>query len=371
MIYPPNVRPLFYAVKKQAMSNLDFQAAFGHEPIAARAAHGRVNLIGEHTDYCGGYVMPTLISQRLTVQISLRDDDIIHGISSEFGEERAPLDQIATNSWLLFIKGAIALLNEKGAGLSGLNILTTSSIPAGAGVSSSAAFEIALLRALSDITKIDLKPKEMALMGQRIEHEFIGTKCGIMDQMAVAMAELGQALFLDCQSLDTKIVALPEGVCLAVIHSGSSRKLSSSLYNERLSETIKAAQEMGRASLREAQFDDLEKLSDETLIKRSRHVLSENERVHRAKTALLAGDILSLGLAMVESHISLRDDYEVSSDELDALVGAMISQGAYGARLTGAGFGGCIVALLDEDSADEIIAAVLAECEGAWLVDCL
>lgn len=353
------------------MSDLDFQTAFGHQPIVACAAHGRVNLIGEHTDYCGGYVMPTLISQRLIVQISLRDDDIIHGISSEFGEESTPLDKIGDNSWLLFVKGAIALLNEKGASFSGLNILTTSSIPAGAGVSSSAAFEIALLRALSDSAKIALSAKEMALMGQRIEHEFIGTKCGIMDQMAVAMAELGQALFLDCQSLDTEIVALPDGVSLAVIHSGSSRKLSASLYNERLSETIQAAQEMGRASLREAHFDDLEKLSDETLIKRSRHVLSENERVQRAKEALRAGDIVSLGIAMVESHISLRDDYEVSSGELDALVGAMITQGAYGARLTGAGFGGCIVALLDEDSADDIIEAVLAECDGAWLVDCL
>ena len=353
------------------MSKVLFEDHFGHPAEIASAAHGRVNMIGEHTDYCGGLVMPTLISQRLIVEISLRNDHLISGLSSEFGAEEAHYDEIAEGSWLLFIKGAMALMNEKGAQLTGLNVATTSDIPAGAGVSSSAAFEIALLRALSQLTDISLSAKEMALMGQRIEHEFIGTKCGIMDQMAVALAEIGQALFLDCATLDTEIVTIPETCCLAVIHSGSSRKLSSSLYNERLSETIAAAQQMGHKSLSEARLSDLEMLDDEVLIRRAHHVISENERVRTAKAALKAGDVVALGMAMVESHISLRDDYEVSSDELDKLVSTAISQGAYGARLTGAGFGGCIVALLDEDSADEIIEAVVNSCENAWLVDCL
>ena len=353
------------------MSSADFESYFGHPPIVAAAAHGRVNLIGEHTDYCGGYVMPTLISQRLIVQISPRDDNRIHGLSSEFGSAAAASDDITPGSWLAFIKGAMALMNEKGAQLTGLNVATTSTIPAGAGVSSSAALEIALLRALSDMTALPLSPEEMAVMGQRIEHEFIGTKCGIMDQMAVAMAEIGQALFLDCKTLDTEIVTIDESCCIAVIHSGSSRKLSSSLYNERLAETIEAARQMGHDSLRDASFNDLTRLSDEILIKRSRHVISENDRVKTAKAALKAGDMMALGLTMVESHVSLRDDYEVSSDELDQLVSEAISQGAYGARLTGAGFGGCIVALLPEDSADEIIEAIIENCENAWLVDCL
>ena len=353
------------------MSELDFKTCFGHAPHAAAAAHGRVNMIGEHTDYCDGFVMPTLISQRLIVEISPRDDDIIHGISSEFGTEKACFNDISETSWLLFIKGAMALMVEKSATLTGLNILTRSTIPAGAGVSSSAAFEIALLRALSEMTGITLSAKEMALMGQRIEHDFIGTKCGIMDQMAVAMAEMGQALYLDCQTHDTEIITIPETCALAVIHSGSSRKLSSSLYNERLSQTITAAREMGLSSLREADLSDLDKLSDETLIKRARHVITENDRVHTAKAALKAQDIIAVGLAMVESHISLKEDYEVSSDALDRLVSTAIAQGAYGARLTGAGFGGCIVALLDEDSADDVIEAILAENPDAWLVDCL
>ena len=353
------------------MSDSDFQAHFGQPPEAAAAAHGRVNLIGEHTDYCQGFVMPTLISQRLVVQIARRDDDEIHGLSSEFGEEVSAIDKIGDGSWLLFVKGAIALMNEKGAGLGGLNVLTNSDIPAGAGVSSSAAFEIALLRALSELTNIPLSRQDMALMGQRIEHEFIGTKCGIMDQMAVAMAEIGQALWLDCATLETEIVSLPDQCCVAVIHSGSSRKLSSSLYNERLSETIEAARQMGHESLRDASLDDLDRLSDATLWKRAHHVITENARVHTAKAALQIGDPLSLGLAMTQSHISLRDDYEVSSEGLDRLVSTAISQGAYGARLTGAGFGGCIVALLPEDSADEIIEATIAACPDSWLVDSL
>ena len=353
------------------MSELEFEAHFGTPPEAVAAAHGRVNLIGEHTDYCKGLVMPTLISQRLIVQIARRDDDEIHGLSSEFGAQTSPISAVPEGSWLLFIKGAIALMNEKGAGLKGLSVLTSSDIPAGAGVSSSAAFEIALLRALADLTGITLSRQEMALMGQRIEHEFIGTKCGIMDQMAVAIAEIGQALFLDCATLETQIVTLPEEACVAVIHSGSSRKLSSSLYNERLSETIEAARQMGHESLRDATLDDLDRLSDAVLWKRSHHVISENARVQTAKAALQASDAISLGLAMTQSHISLRDDYEVSSEALDRLVSAAISQGAYGARLTGAGFGGCIVALLPEDSADEIIEATIAACPESWLVDCL
>ena len=204
------------------MNNLTFEDAFSSTPQAAAAAHGRVNLIGEHTDYCGGLVMPTLINQQLMVQISLTDDDQIHGHSSTFGSAQASFENVPDGSWLCFVKGAISLMNEKGAGITGLNILTTSDIPAGGGVSSSAAFEIALLRALSQLCQIAIDPKEMAIMGQRIEHEFIGTKCGIMDQMAVACASLGQALSLDCQSLETDIVAIPEDIAFAVIHSGSA-----------------------------------------------------------------------------------------------------------------------------------------------------
>lgn len=353
------------------MTKPPFEEAFGCAPQAAATAHGRVNLIGEHTDYCGGLVMPTLINQKLMVQIALRDDDQIHGTSSAFGDAKAAMDEVADGSWLCFVKGAICLMNEKGAGITGVNILTESDIPAGGGVSSSAAFEIALLRSLSDLTSISLEAKDMALMGQRIEHEFIGTKCGIMDQMAVACASLGEALSLDCQSLETEIISIPEDIAFAVIHSGSSRKLSDSLYNTRLDETTRSAAMIGVEKLSDAKLSDLEQLSDALLKKRSHHVISENERVRQAKKALRDNDALRLGALMTQSHISLRDDYEVSSDALDHLVGLAIAQGAFGARLTGAGFGGCVVACLPTDSADDIIDAILAEAPDAWLVDCL
>ena len=351
------------------MNNTTFESHFGHPAQAAATAHGRVNLIGEHTDYCGGLVLPTLINQKIMVQISLRSDFQINGYSSEFGSQVATISEVASDSWLRFVDGAISLMNEHGANIKGINILTHSDIPAGAGVSSSAAFEIALLRALCDVTKISLDARTMALLGQRIEHEFIGTKCGIMDQMAVSVAEFGQGLLLNCQTLETETVPIPEDCCVAVIHSGSSRKLSNSLYNERLSETIEAANQMGCENLSQASVTDLNKLSDEILIKRSHHVISENQRVIAARDALLTNDVISLGTLMTESHLSLRDDYEVSSDELDHLVSLAISQGAYGARLTGAGFGGCIIALMHEDAADEIINAILDNAPKAWLVD--
>ena len=351
------------------MSN-SFASLFGHEPQSVSTAHGRVNLIGEHTDYCDGFVMPTLISQRITTHMRLRDDTIIHGISSDFGTKICDITEITTDSWLMFVKGAIAMMNEKGAAITGLDILTESSIPAGAGVSSSAAFEIALLRGLSDITNITITADEMARLGRRIEHEFIGLNCGIMDQMAVAMADIAHCLFLDCRTLETEVIAIPETVALSVIHSGSNRKLSSSLYNERLSETIKAASAMNIESLRDANLADIADIKEDVLARRAHHVISENARVLEAKEALRSQDVAHLGALMTQSHISLRDDYEVSSDALDQLVMSAISQGAYGARLTGAGFGGCIVALLPEESADEINEAILASCEGAWLVDC-
>lgn len=361
----------FCVVKWLAMSDISFEDYFGCAPQAVASAHGRVNLIGEHTDYCGGLVMPTLINQKLVVQIALTDTDEIHGKSSEFGTMRAPALHVPSGSWLCFVKGAISLMNEKGAAIKGLNILTLSTIPAGGGVSSSAAFEIALLRALSDICAIALDPKEMAMMGQRIEHEFIGTKCGIMDQMAVAGASFKQALSLDCASLETQIIPIPKDMAFAVIHSGSSRKLSDSLYNERLAETKKACAQMGYEQLSQAKLADLKMLSDEILMKRSHHVISENRRVIAARQALINNDELTLGALMRESHLSLRDDYEVSSEVLDNLVSLTIAQGAYGARLTGAGFGGCIVALLHVDSAYEIIQNVLVQAPNAWLVDCL
>ena len=351
------------------MTDLDFKSYFKRPYEAKADAHGRVNIIGEHTDYCDGFALPTLISHKIEVQIAGRDDHEIHGMSSEFGIEKAVIGQLDPESWLRFVEGAITLMNERGANISGLDIMTSTTIPAGAGVSSSAAFEIALLRALSTLANLSLSANDMARIGQQIEHDFIGTKCGIMDQMAVAHAGQGQALWLDCRTLESRVVALPPSMRLAVIHSGSNRKLSSSAYNERLAQTIKAAQLCGKETLRDVTLADIPSLKDEILQRRAKHVIGENLRVAEAIKALENGDLDRLGELMTQSHISLRDDYEVSSPALDKLVQDALDAGALGARLTGAGFGGCIVALLKDGIKDAQIEAILAANPDAYLVD--
>lgn len=351
------------------IANLEFQNHFSRPFEAQAAAHGRVNIIGEHTDYCDGFALPTLISHKIEVEIAQRDDNEIHGVSSEFGAQQAIIGKLAADSWLRFAEGAISLLQQKGSPITGLDILTRTTIPAGAGVSSSAAFEIALLRALCQLANITLSDNEMARIGQQIEHDFIGTKCGIMDQMAVAHASQGQALWLDCRSLDARIITLPQHLRLAVIHSGSNRKLSSSAYNERLEQTIEAAHLCGKEKLRDVTFADIADFKDDILRRRAHHVIAENARVQEAVNALENDDLDRLGMLMNESHISLRDDYEVSSDALDKLVHDALAAGAIGARLTGAGFGGCIVALLEDGKEDFQIEAILQANPQAYLVD--
>lgn len=350
---------------------LSFRGNFGHPPAATASAHGRVNLIGEHTDYCDGFVLPTLIRPKVMVSLSLHSDGVIKGISDGFPAAEVPLAPTDSQSWLCFAQGAVHLLNAGGAQIKGANIAVSSEIPAGAGVSSSAALELALLRAFIACTGQEFSDTELALMGQKIEHDFVGTQCGIMDQMAVAKASWGEALFLDCRSHETHLVQLPADAYLAVIHSGSKRSLSSSLYNQRLAETKQAAMDMGVVSLREASIGQLALISEPVIQQRARHVLSENERVLAAKEALSAGDLAELGDLMLASHRSLQTDYEVSSAVLDQLVDSAMAAGALGARLTGAGFGGCMIALLPKSGAEDAIAAILADNPAAWLVDAI
>ncbi|MGC6413042.1 MAG: galactokinase [Candidatus Puniceispirillaceae bacterium] len=346
-----------------------FKDHFGHPAEAEATAHGRVNLIGEHTDYCDGFVMPTLIRPSISVALSLCKDGQISGVSDGFEAETVPLMPVATQSWLRFVQGAVHYLNEKGADIQGVNLMVASDIPAGAGVSSSAALEIALLRALTACTKQHFCDEELAVIGRQIEHHFVGTQCGIMDQMAVAKATLGEALFLDCRSHEAELVLLPASARLVVIHSGSSRSLSSSLYNERLKETQLAAKTLGLSSLRDAKVDDFKQISDALIAKRARHVITENQRVLDAKQALMDQELETLGMLMNQSHRSLAEDYEVSSAELDHLVMAAHTAGAYGARLTGAGFGGCIIALMPAENLSQRVNQILKNAPASWLVD--
>ena len=345
-----------------------FQSYFKHSPQIQSSAHGRVNLIGEHTDYNGGYVLPTLIPQQISVAISLRDDHQIHGISKEYGERQADLNSPTDNSWIDFVRGAIHFIQLEGVKVQGLNIAVTSDIPSGAGLSSSAALEVAILRALASLFNINIPSRQLALMGQKIEHEFVGTQCGIMDQMACANTKLGEVLFLDCESLQTQIIPQFPEHRFSVIHSGSSRKLSEGNYNQRKSETSQGAQLLNIPSLRHATLDLVNTINNDVILRRARHIVSENSRVLQSVECFKKNDPETFGELMYQSHQSMAEDYEISSAELNDLVDAAKLAGALGARLTGAGFGGCVVVLTSKDESEKVAGFIANQCPNSSLV---
>lgn len=347
-----------------------FLSHFETEPMAYGRAFGRANLIGDHTDYNDGFVLPCLLNHHTDVALRLNSSGRITGYSDHFAAETSAIDSQSDGSWLDFVRGAIAMLGELGIETKGLDLCVASNVPAGAGVSSSAALEIALLRALIAAHEAPpISASNLARYAQRIEHEFVGTQCGIMDQMVSAAASPGQAMLLDCRSLDQSLHALFEDADFLVLHSGSSRKLSKGAYNDRLADCQQAAAELGVASLRDAAPEDVITIKTPQLAARARHVISENMRVLAAIDALNTGDAEAFGQLMNDSHESLAGDYDVSSPELDRLVTAAREAGAYGARLTGAGFGGCVVVLADTSKVDSLLAGVSAACPDSWLVD--
>lgn len=347
-----------------------FESHFGKQPDAGAISHGRVNLIGEHTDYNDGLVMPCILSRHTEVSLSLRDDDRLVGHSSSFGDAEFRIDEVPSDSWLAYLRGAIAILFEAGAPQTGIDIMVDSNLPAGAGVSSSAAFEVAILAALFDAHNIT-RPNAttMARMAHRIDHEFIGLRCGIMDHMVCAVGAPSAAMMLDCRSMEYSLHSFPAEHTFLVIHSGSRRKLSEGLYNERVAECESACRALAVGSLRDARADDLQRIDDPLLLQRARHVVLENERVESATDAFTSGDMNRLGTLMNASHDSLADDYAVSSDILDSMVNAARRGGALGARLTGAGFGGCIVCLVRSENAADILDQVCQAVPSASLVD--
>jgi galactokinase len=354
-----------------------FESYFGEKPKTVAIGHGRANLIGEHTDYNDGLVMPVLLRHHTVVALSTRNDNIINGVSDRFGAFDRPVDSQCDGSWLDFVTGALSIARCKGFAAGGeaargINIAVSSNVPAGAGVSSSAAFEIALLRALGALAPDmfdNISPADLARMGQQIEHDYVGTACGIMDQMVAAIAPVGQAMLLDVRSMETRCMPLFAGHDFLVIHSGVTRKLSEGAYNERLAQCRKAANQMGVSSLRNADLVACAGLADPLLQKRARHVISENIRVQDAAIALKTGKVDEFGQLMDASHASLDVDYGVSSPTLNSLVANIKVAGAIGARLTGAGFGGCVIALCAREQGDYILDTISSANPNAWLVD--
>ena len=325
-------------------------------------APGRVNLVGEHTDYNDGFVLPMAIEEGIAAAFAPNAEDVLRVHASDIAETREiPIAALRglrppSSGWLRYVAGMAATMTAEGVPVAGTTIALASNLPSGGGLSSSAALELVVGRALAAAAGTDWDPRRMSLIAQRAEQEFAGVACGIMDQMAVACARAGRALLLDCRSLETSDVLIPAGVRIVIVNTGLRRSLASSAYNERraaceravaavcrFAPDVRALRDVDEAALAQARD-----AMDEEAFRRASHVVAENRRPAQFAAALPQGDFERAGRVMLESHRSLRDLYEVSCPELDLLVAlSMEQEGCYGARLTGAGFGGCAIALVD------------------------
>jgi galactokinase len=329
-----------------------FEELFGRPAEVRADAPGRVNLIGEHTDYNGGFVLPLAIPQRTRVELARRDDSLVRAASVTLrknprGEYRLG-EENKVRGWLDYIQGVTETLRLGGYRLAGFDLRIDSDIPAGSGLSSSAALEVSLLRGLRQAFDLEINDVEIALAGQRAENDFVGAPVGVMDQMASSLADDKSALFLDTRSLRHERVVLPPAAELVVINSGVSHSIATGEYRVRRQECERAAELLGVKQLRDLENQDLWRLASlpEPLDRRARHVITENARVRAAVAAIREVDLPRLGKLLVASHESLRDDYEVSVPEIDLLVDlARAEPDVYGARITGGGFGGSIVAV--------------------------
>jgi galactokinase len=330
-------------------------------------------LIGEHTDYNGGFVLPTAIPQRTSVELLRRADNSVAARSANapgtatfvLGQEQQRHD------WLDYVQGVTWAVRQAGLALSGFEVSISSDVPLGAGLSSSAALEVALLRAIRQAFGLnDLDDVNLALLGQKAENDFVGARCGIMDQMAASLADEATALFLDTRSLEYRRVPLPATADLVVIHSGVSHGIAGGEYNTRRAECEEAARQLGVPQLRDLSPVDLPRIEQlpEPLGRRARHVLTEDERVLDSIAALDQTNLARLGELFLASHASMRDDFEVSAPEVDLLVDlAAADPHIYGARMTGGGFGGSVVMLAELGqgrAAGERIAHVYAQQSG-------
>ena len=346
-----------------------FRQLYGQPPRLFRAP-GRVNLIGEHTDYNDGFVMPAAIQLGCWVAIAGREDRrlVVH---SQNLQETVELEPSAPRRghWSDYVQGVAVLLEQGGRRLRGANLLIRSEVPIGSGLSSSAALEVATGLALLGISELELERMELARLCQRAENEFVGARCGIMDQFTACFGEAGHALLLDCRSLQYRPLPLPAGAALVICDSGVRHELAAGEYNARRAECEAGVRVLARErpqmrALRDATLDDLQRnrvqLGD-VVYRRCRHVVTENARVRQAAGALERGDLREFGWLMGESHRSLRDDYQVSCAELDVLVElAGKLDGVYGARMTGGGFGGCTINLVQSNKVEEFRRALAA-----------
>ncbi|MGW9307641.1 galactokinase [Saccharomonospora azurea] len=345
-----------------------FEDAFGRRPDGVWAAPGRVNVIGEHTDYNDGFVLPMALPQGVRAAAARTADDRVRVVSlQEPGEPVGfPVDVRPgdVTGWAAYVAGVVWSLRSAGHAVGGVDLAVDGDVPAGAGLSSSAALECSVACALNELFDLDIAPADLARLAQRAENDFVGMPCGVMDQMASVACEEGHLLFLDTRSLRAERVPFDTAShdrTLLVIDTRAPHRLVDGEYARRRAACEAAAETVGVRALRDVAVDDLPavlpRLDDEQQ-RRVRHVVTENARVEDVVHRLRDGDLDGIGPLLTASHASLRDDYEVTVGELDAAVEAALSAGALGARMTGGGFGGCVIALVAADRAEAVFDAV-------------
>jgi galactokinase len=328
-------------------------------------APGRVNLIGEHTDYNDGFVLPCAIDLETVVAIGLAEDGCVSSIAADFGDhtDRFTLGngfQTVSEEWANYVRAVATALGDNGTALAGARMAIAGNVPLGSGLSSSAALEVAVGNALVAIAQGHVEPEQMARIAQRAENDYVGCACGIMDQLISTGGVAGHALLIDCRSLACTPVPLPAGISLVVAHSGVRHAHAGGAYNDRRQQCETAARHYGVAALRDLSVARLEAGKaglDDVCFRRARHVVTENERTLAAASALQNGDLVLLGRLMAQSHASMRDDFEITVPAVDKLAAIMAAplSGIGGSRMTGGGFGGCVIAVAPDARVADIV----------------
>ncbi|KLV42648.1 galactokinase [Aeromonas caviae] len=336
-----------------------FYTQYGYRPTLAIQAPGRVNLIGEHTDYNDGFVLPCAIDYQTVISAAPRQDNLIRVIAADYHNQldefdlRHPIEARPEYLWANYVRGVVKYLLLRGCQLTGADLVISGNVPQGAGLSSSASLEVAVGQIFKEMNHLDISQADIALNGQLAENRFVGCNCGIMDQFISALGQQDHALLIDCRSLDTRPVSIPADIDVVIINSNVRRGLVDSEYNTRRAQCEEAARHFGVKALRDltmTQFTERANELDPVVASRARHVISENERTLAAADALANEDMVMMAELMALSHASMRDDFAITVPAIDALVDMIkeIIGSRGGVRMTGGGFGGCVVALVPQ-----------------------
>jgi galactokinase len=345
-----------------------YRKHFGRDPNMLFRAPGRVNLIGEHTDYNEGFVLPAAIDRETVVAIGAAPGSVITAVAADFGEDRDqfslsdPITPVKAD-WANYVRGIVQLMLADGITLTGARMAIAGDVPLGSGLSSSAALEVAVGNALAGIAGQTIEPTRLAKIAQRAENEFVGCACGIMDQLISTRGQSGHALLIDCRSLACTPVSIPEGVSIIIAHSGVRHAHAGGEYNDRRAQCEVAAKHYGVPALRDLTVDQLEAGKaglDDLPYRRARHVVTENARTEAAAEALKSGNLQRLGELMAQSHASMRNDFEITVPAVDRLAAIMATAtaGEGGARMTGGGFGGCVIAIAPDARVPAVVKAI-------------